>query len=115
MTLMVSRKSSGSSGGGTPSGIDDSRRGELESIVAWSRSMLTRVEEGAWDEIVSMETHRQELLNTFFSVEPKKTEAKWIADLIQEIMQINADMEDACRKQLQQLSSTIGALSHDPE
>lgn len=86
------------------------RRAQFEVIVKLTRNMRARVQAGAWDDIVAMETERQELLNTFFAVEPAKSEARWIAESIQEMLDINNEMEEACRKHLDQIASDMSTL-----
>jgi hypothetical protein len=100
---------------GTEPAAEKDRRAQIQKIVDLTRAMRARVDAGAWEDIVEMETARQELLSAFFAVEPTKAEAAWIADSIQEMLRINAEMEETCRKHLQEISSTIGRTPSDPE
>jgi hypothetical protein len=91
------------------------RRAQIDKIVKLTHVMRARVEVGAWEDIVAMETERQELLNAFFAVEPTQAEAGWIADSIQEMLRINAEMEETCRKHLQEISTSIGRTAPDAD
>lgn len=86
------------------------RRAQLDHAVELTRRMRGRVDAGAWDDVVAMETERQRLLHAFFAVEPARSEADWIAQALREMLAINDEMEHACRKHLQEIASDMQQL-----
>lgn len=87
------------------------RRAEMTRIVEHTREMRARVDIGAWEDIVAMEAQRQEMLQSFFAQEPEKSEAEWITQAIQDMLELNRQMEELCRTHLQSVAKDLQQMN----
>lgn len=87
------------------------RRAEMTRIVQHTREMRARVDLGVWEDIVAMEAQRQEMLQSFFAQEPERSEAQWIAQAIQDMLELNRQMEELCRAHLQSVAKDLRQMN----
>ncbi|MFK5984453.1 MAG: flagellar protein FliT [Pseudomonadota bacterium] len=75
----------------------------LDQIKKLSESMLDLVNIGKWESITDIEEKRQGLLDEFFLNPVSEEDSQYIAEIIQQVLQINNDITKILEQNKKQL------------
>lgn len=86
------------------------RRAELGRIIALTRSMLEKAQTGEWTEVQKMESERRQRIRVFFSAGVPEKDSGWVAQAIQEVLEIDGRITTLGQQGLEHISTKITDL-----
>jgi hypothetical protein len=65
------------------------RAEDLQQLLELSKTMLTQAQDGLWDEVILLETQRQDLIKRFFAEPVQQAQAEAVAAGIKTLLAID--------------------------
>jgi len=94
----------------TPVSITQDSR--FDDILKLSRQMLADASDSKWDEIITMQSKRQQLMNHFFATPVPREEAEKVANGIREMLDIDRIIIDQSKLAMNGLSTDLDKINH---
>ncbi len=91
--------------------MNTTRERQWSAIMALSRRMLEAAKAQAWDDLLTLEPRRRELLDTFFAQAVDAGEAQTVAAGIQEILQRDEEITRLGEAVREQAAVQLKAMS----
>lgn len=82
----------------------------LKHIIDMTELMLTHAQAGDWNTVISMEAARQFKMDDYFAMAPSAENAKKITEGILTIINMDKEIMDLGRSDLDKLSNTLSQI-----
>ena len=96
---------------GMKSELTTERLGQLIDLLEHSRKMLRLAEEGQWEEVISGEKQRRELVESFFSAPTSIKESYEVSRFTHEMLSINEHLQNLAMCARDMAGEELGAIS----
>jgi len=83
----------------------------MAEIIDMTRRMQQLAAELNWDELLVLQTSRQERVLAFFTEPVADDDSVWIAAAVGEILQADRQMEAACRQAYENVSGQLSGIA----